>query len=522
MAALVQEESEYDYCSLMVALVTKSPPASLLQAQQLEWDQWKALNVSKTVKKELALMLEAQGKAICFRGKWVAHQKINDDGLSYFKARLVAQGFKDRRRQGEVDSNSPVLTEESLRLLLASCDINSEVWLLDVKTAYLNAPSGESVAYLMFPPTMIDGSKLCKDNEALWLLKAVYGTRDASCLWYCHFTKKCLEVGLTASKLDPCLFLPKSSDGHTDSQGCGVIVDDILCKGGMVHSALRSLPFKFGRDIKVEVGTTFSFKGLSITRTKDGFHLDAKDKITKLEVPLATNKDFKSFLPTDLSPIEAPVLSEELHTKFRSLVYSLAWICSNVEYRMSFPINFLSRFAHQPTEQHFKFLSRVLECAKVHCHGIDIAYRTDLGDLTLDVFADASWAPRHAEFKSTGGWLIKLGQSPISWKTRTIKGYPKSSMAAELKACIDALDEASFIQSLLQELTGCSLKIHLYTDSRCVVDSINVRSKTIPRDRSLALSTASLREIIDSGKASVIFVRSECNPADELTKSKLL
>ena len=82
--------------------------------------------------------------------KWIFKRKINIDGnVTVYKARLVAKGFRQVRGVDYDETFSPVVMLKSVRIMLAIA-IFSEIWQMDVKTAFLNGFIKEEL-YMMQP-----------------------------------------------------------------------------------------------------------------------------------------------------------------------------------------------------------------------------------------------------------------------------------------------------------------------------------------------------------------------------------
>lgn len=74
----------------------------------------------------------------------------------------------------------------------------------------------------------------------------------------------------------------------------------------------------------------------------------------------------------------------------------------------------------------------------------------------LAAYSDADWAGCIDDRRSTGAFVIYLGNNPISWSSRKQRTVARSSTESEYKSLADAAAELSWVQSLLFEL-GVSL-----------------------------------------------------------------
>ena len=93
-------------------------------------------------------------------------------------------------------------------------------------------------------------------------------------------------------------------------------------------------------------------------------------------------------------------------------------------------------------------------------------------------------------------------------------------MSAELWSSSAALNIGVYLSKIWHFLTAGEPQPQLIfkCDSRCIVDSVNIHSCTVPQDRGLVLSLADLREVKKANNIKVQHVSSEANLADELTK----
>ncbi|MCO5552934.1 hypothetical protein L7F22_006453 [Adiantum nelumboides] len=115
--------------------------------------------------------------------KWVYKRKFVS-GVGTYKARLVANGFKQEYDTDFEEIFSPVVKMTTLRLLLglvATEDL--ELLQMDVKTAFLHGDLDEEI-YMQQPEGFVQNGKehlVCK------LKTSLYGLKQAPRQWYYKF-----------------------------------------------------------------------------------------------------------------------------------------------------------------------------------------------------------------------------------------------------------------------------------------------------------------------------------------------
>ena len=107
--------------------------------------------------------------------KWVFKIKRDSKGkVEWFKARLVANDFTQRKRVGYNETYSPVSKKDSFRIIMAFvAHFNLELHQMDVKTAFLNRNLEEEV-YMVQPEEF---EKENTDKLVYKLKKSIYGLK---------------------------------------------------------------------------------------------------------------------------------------------------------------------------------------------------------------------------------------------------------------------------------------------------------------------------------------------------------
>ena len=128
-----------------------------------------------------------------------------------YKARLVAQGFKQKFGIDFFETYSPVANMNSIRVVLAVCAAYSYVMeQLDADTAFLNSGLVELVN--MEAPFGVKNAKgmMCK------LKKAIYGLKQAASAWNKTIRRVFLKNGFKSCGADQCVYVKRTRNVFVD------------------------------------------------------------------------------------------------------------------------------------------------------------------------------------------------------------------------------------------------------------------------------------------------------------------
>ncbi|KAL5568926.1 hypothetical protein UlMin_025501 [Ulmus minor] len=139
---------------------------------------------------------------------------------------------------------------------------------------------------------------------------------------------------------------------------------------------------------------------------------DAKPVLTPLPTSSAT------ISLTSGTPLSDP-------TPYRATVGSLQYL-SLTRPDISFAVNRMAQFMHQPTNEHWTLVKRILR-----------------------YLCDADWAGNKDNYASTSGYLVYLGRNLVSWSSKKQQTVAHSSTEAEYRSVAATAAELRWVCSLL-------------------------------------------------------------------------
>ena len=134
----------------------------------------------------------------------------------------MAQGYTQVEGIYFDESFAPVARLKSIRILMSiACTMNSKLYQMDVKCAFLNGYLNEEV-FVEQPKGFEDPHFL---DHVMRLKKALYGLKQAQRAWYDRLTQYLRDRGFKREYVDRTLFVKNDEDYFLVAQ---VYVDDIV------------------------------------------------------------------------------------------------------------------------------------------------------------------------------------------------------------------------------------------------------------------------------------------------------
>ncbi|KAL3361573.1 hypothetical protein AABB24_014440 [Solanum stoloniferum] len=444
--------------------------------------------------------------------RWVYKIKHKADGtVERLKARLVVKGYT---QQAGIDYNetfSPVVKMTTIRILISMAVKKGwNLYQLDVNNAFLHGDLYEEV-YMDTPPgLMIDDTGLvCR------LKKSLYGLKHASRQWYDKLAQVLCSRGYSHSESDYSLFYRKIGSSLVF---VAVYVDDIVLIGTDVEE-ITSLKGYLHDKFKIkDLGRLQYFLGLEIS------YKDCGVLISQRKFTLDLLKEFEcSSYTLVTSPLESTVklkASEGLllkdPTHYRKLVGKLNFL-TNTRMDIAFSVQHLSQSLQNPREPHLKAAYYVLRYLKNDpCLGIYLSNNTDC---SITAYCDSDWAACPDTRKSVSGYVVLMGDSPISWKSKKQTTISLSSAEVEYRAIRKVVGEIVWLERLLTELNmTCTLPISVFCDSQA---AIHIARNPVFHERTkhIEVDCHFVRDKLQGGLIALHHIPTGDQLADVLTKA---
>ncbi|XP_058004035.1 uncharacterized mitochondrial protein AtMg00810-like [Hevea brasiliensis] len=346
--------------------------------------------------------------------RWIYKVKYNSNGtFKWYKARLVAKGYNQLPRLDYTANFSPVAKTGTIRLFLALASAKEwAIHQLDINNANLHGFIDEEL--YMKPP---EGYDKAQPGQFLALL---------------------------------------------------VYVDDVLVTGVDENNIIDVKRYLHTSFTIKDMGHAHYFLGVEIARSSDGLFLSQRKYILDiLHDAGMLNAKIKEFPMSKSLKLDdtGPLIADP--EKYRRIVGRLLYL-NLTRPDISFSVQHLSQFLHQPRQQHWDALMALLRYLKgTPAKGLFFPSKTEL---QLRAYCDADWATCSMTRKSVTGYCIFFGSSLISWKTKKQATVSKSSAEAEYRSMATTVCELQWLSYLLRDLQiSLHLPIPLMCDNKAAV-----------------------------------------------------
>jgi hypothetical protein len=145
------------------------------------------------------------------------------------------------------------------------------------------------------------------------------------------------------------------------------------------------------------------------------------------------------------------LLSAERKESYAALVGALQYAAISTRPDISHSVNTLARALVSPTTADESAAYRTL-CYLKGTASLGITLGGELNSRQFVAYCDANWAGEKSTARSTSGWLMKIGNGPVSWNSKRQSIVALSSAESEYIAAATAAQEVVWIRGLLTDL----------------------------------------------------------------------
>lgn len=435
--------------------------------------------------------------------------------LDLAKARLCFMG--QTLKYDVKETFSPTVRTSTIRAFLADAASKKQhIMQGDVHGAYLLGDMPEKHMKWVRPPK---GWPLKNPNAFLHMERPLYGDGVSGNLWYDKL-KTFLNSQDYYGTDDPCLFVRRNEGSHGEVI---VHVDDFMLKGenGEDERMMSKIQEQFDVEMKKDADY---YLGMSIERLADGSCFvhqrayvervlesvfgDKVDSMNGAKTPMAEGYEDSYKEAGDDNPTDP---CEYLRVQ-GALNYAAC--CTRPD--IVFATNYLSGKCQQPLVKHAKMQKRVLRYLKATID-MGIKYKGG-GNNQLIGWSDADYAGDKIDRKSFSGYLFKMGEGPVAWKSAKQKVVAQSTCESELIALNTAAKEAMWQAKIYRALKGQDGgSVTIFEDNTCAKITAET-DKVTERTKHIAVRHFYVRDVVKNGDIAIASCKTGDMLADIFTK----
>eukprot|EP00439_Symbiodinium_sp_Y106_P017800 s6038_g2.t1 len=468
-------------------------------------------------------------------------EEIKDGVWFRRKARIVACGNMIAE-SGEATYAGAAPAEVVRSSLSISSLKDWEAAVIDVTAAFLQTPLKEvhcKQRILGQPPRVLVREGLCNEQELWEYTHAIYGLRESPRWWGEFRDTKLAQLNVVAGtrKIQLIQCRVESSwwrllEGSVLVGIIVVYVDDILiCSVPSIITAVSEAVQQLWKTSSLSWATNgIRFLGIEITKIDGGF---LGIEITKIDGGYALSQEpyiqelvrihdlpgtQRDLIPVarDQANFEAAedekIFSESELRAAQQIAGEVLWVSQrtrpDVAYTASLVSSLSARAPRRAVAIGRKCLGYLQRTAGYHL-------RVQTHSRVISAWTDASFAPEGA--KSHTGWMVMIGDTPVSWRSSRQTTVTLSTAESELAASVEGALALVSIEALLAELDLGKWESFLRTDS---TSSLAIQQGSGSwRTRHLRIKSNWIGERLESGDLVIEHWPGERQLADALTKA---
>jgi len=475
----------------------------------------------------------------------VMRRKVDKHGnLSKRKSRCVIQGYTQEEGIDYHRLFQPVAALDTLRQqCVFGCQLGEDLKSWDFEQAFVQSDLDLDL-YIRWPPgikQMIDSSGR---QTALLVKRAQYGAKQSPRCWGLKLHKFLTDSGFRRSSTDSCLYLMdwKSTDGSKKQIALVVYVDDLLARVNLSDPETRQRYETFVNSMQAKFavedrGHCDHMLGYKIDYDKKRGLLKMTQKSCLLALLARTGHDDSPGKSTPASPgikpnvtwcpsPDTPEGKDEI-AKMKSRDYanrvgSANWLARGSKPETSWTAGMLSRFLHNPGEEHWKMTDYLMQyLSRTRDRGL--VFRRDPKGLTLKAYVDGDWLTDYGNDtdnrKCCTGYALILGGAAVSWRSFKQQRVAGSSTESEYYSLWAVTRTVMHVRRQMKECGFEQLAPTVVLEDNQAVKRLSEDVVDSTRTRHWDKEYHQIREEFERETIIVEYVNTSLNSADCLTKS---
>ena len=178
-----------------------------------------------------------------------------------------------------------------------------------------------------------------------------------------------------------------------------------------------------------------------------------------------------------------------------------------------FAVSKVSRKSQKPTQNEWINVIKIIKYLKgTKNYGLKFT-----NNPLIKTFADADFAGDKESRRSTSGYIITIGNTPISWYSKLQNCVSTSTAESEYYSISECAKQCIWYQNLLNELNQNINQIIIYTDNKAAIH-ISKNNLINPKSKHIDIRYHYIRELINKRKIILTYIKSQENIADGFTK----
>ena len=439
------------------------------------------------------------------------------------KTRIVAGGNHQTFGVDYHETHAPVVDFATVRFFLRLAVIFSwERMQIDVKTAFLNGDLEEEI-YVRSPRGIPD-----KKSRVYRLRKAIYGLKQAHLAWHSRVVSDLCASGFKELPSCPCVFVKWYSEDNAIVIIL-VYVDDFLvfssCKKRMeeIKNDLSSLyELRVLEEINYYLGVELSWSakdgGEELTLSQPSYIETVLKRFGMENARPCPTPMIEGFYAGIENEEDAVVLDQNL---YQQIIGCLLHIALRTRPDIMTAVGVLSRFAARPTAYCHKGAKRVMRYLR-GSKTLGLVYSTVAKCRTpqVAVFVDSDYASDTTTRKSTSGMTLFLEGALVHWHSKRQKSCALSTCEAEYRAMTDASMDLLLYDRVLKEMRmpHKEVAVPIFSDNEAAIGWASGERSPYKRSKHIDVAVHFIRELARDGKVKVLYVPTDENIADGMTK----